>query len=167
VSTARGHSFAHITAGGYRNRRQVTRDRRSINGIMAPIPDPKKRRICREELPGVHDSRPLGAAMDSSAFFRSRREQVLPQRGHAFRPHHGTAAEINVVEISERRARLGTVEAKRIDSVQIQTGDRLVEMPWRTSQELRGRLLASGLEAVGGAGSCTGRSPGSQGRASG
>jgi hypothetical protein len=47
--------------------------------------------------------------MDSFAFFRSRREQVLPQRGHAFRPHHGTAAEINVVEISERRARLGTV----------------------------------------------------------
>jgi hypothetical protein len=51
--------------------------------------------------------------------------------------------------LSERRARLGTVEAKRIDSVQIQTGNRLVEMPWRrTSQELRGRLLASGLDSL-------------------
>ena len=50
--------------------------------------------------------------------------------------------------LSERRARLGTLEAKRIDSVQIQTGNRLVEMPWRTSQELRGRLLASGLDSL-------------------
>jgi hypothetical protein len=40
------------------------------------------------------------------------------------------------------------VGAKRIDSVQIQTGNRLVEMPWRTSQELRGRLLASGLDLL-------------------
>jgi hypothetical protein len=32
--------------------------------------------------------------------------------------------------------------------VQIQTGNRLVEMPWRTSQELRGRLLASGLDSL-------------------
>jgi hypothetical protein len=50
--------------------------------------------------------------------------------------------------LSARRARLGTLEAKRIDSVQIQTGDRLVEMPWRTSRELRGRLLASGLDSL-------------------
>jgi hypothetical protein len=49
---------------------------------------------------------------------------------------------------SERRARLGTLEAKRIDSVRIQTGNRLVELPWRTSQELRGRLLASGLDEL-------------------
>jgi hypothetical protein len=68
--------------------------------------------------------------------------------GHALCSHHGTADQINVVEISERRARLGTVGAKRIDSVQIQTGNRLVEMPWRTSQELRGRLLASGLDSL-------------------
>jgi hypothetical protein len=40
------------------------------------------------------------------------------------------------------------VDAERIDSVQIQTGNRLVEMPWRTSQELRGRLLASGLDSL-------------------
>jgi hypothetical protein len=50
--------------------------------------------------------------------------------------------------LSERRVRLGTVEAKRIDSVRIQIGDRLVEMPWRTTQELRGRLLASGLDSL-------------------
>jgi hypothetical protein len=40
------------------------------------------------------------------------------------------------------------VGAKRSDSVQIQAGNRLVEMPWRTSQELRGRLLASGLDSL-------------------
>jgi hypothetical protein len=40
------------------------------------------------------------------------------------------------------------VGAKGTDSVQIQTGHRLVEMPWRTSQELRGRLLASGLDSL-------------------
>jgi hypothetical protein len=50
------------------------------------------------------------------------------------------AHEASWVEIKRASARLGTVEAKRIDSVQIQTGNRLVEMPWRTSQELRGRL---------------------------
>jgi hypothetical protein len=50
--------------------------------------------------------------------------------------------------LSARRARLGTVTAKQIDSVQILAGNRLVEMPWRTSQELRGRLLASGLDSL-------------------
>jgi hypothetical protein len=34
------------------------------------------------------------------------------------------------------------------DSVRIQTGDQLVEMPWEISQELRGRLLASGLDSL-------------------
>jgi hypothetical protein len=37
---------------------------------------------------------------------------------------------------------------RRIDSVRIQTGDELVAMPWRPSQELRGRLLASGLDSL-------------------
>jgi hypothetical protein len=67
--------------------------------------------------------------------------------GHGLRPITGPLPR-SVGEISERRARLGTVGAKRIDSVQIQTGNRLVEMPWRTSQELRGRLLASGLDSL-------------------
>jgi hypothetical protein len=40
------------------------------------------------------------------------------------------------------------VETNRIESVRIRTGDRLVEMPWRTSRELRGRLLASGLDSL-------------------
>ena len=40
------------------------------------------------------------------------------------------------------------MEAERIDSVRIRTRDRLVEMPWRTSRELRGRLLASGLDSL-------------------
>jgi hypothetical protein len=65
-----------------------------------------------------------------------------------FAPITGPLPRSTSVEISERRARLGTVGAKRIDSVQIQTGNRLVEMPWRTSQELRGRLLASGLDSL-------------------
>jgi hypothetical protein len=38
--------------------------------------------------------------------------------------------------------------ARHNDSVQIQTGDLLVEIPWATSQELRGRLLASGLAST-------------------
>jgi hypothetical protein len=39
-------------------------------------------------------------------------------------------------------------EARRIDFVRIETGDQLVEMPWETSRELRGRLLAAGLESL-------------------
>ena len=39
-------------------------------------------------------------------------------------------------------------EAKQIDFVRIETADQLVEMPWETSRELRGRLLAAGLEAL-------------------
>ena len=92
------------------------------------------------------DPSSLGAAMGSAAcFFHA--QEVLPQRGMAFAPITGPLPR-SVGEISERRARLGTVGAKRIDSVQIQTGNRLVEMPWRTSQELRGRLLASGLDSL-------------------
>jgi hypothetical protein len=56
------------TSGGYPDRRRAARHRRGpLNGIMGPMPDPKKRAICREELPGAHDSRPLGAAIRSSA----------------------------------------------------------------------------------------------------
>lgn len=39
-------------------------------------------------------------------------------------------------------------EARRIDFVRIETADQLVEMPWKTSRELRGRLLAAGLETL-------------------
>ena len=39
-------------------------------------------------------------------------------------------------------------EAKQIDFVRIETADQLVEMPWETSRELRGRLLAAGLETL-------------------
>ena len=39
-------------------------------------------------------------------------------------------------------------EGKRIDFVRIETADQLVEMPWETSRELRGRLLAAGLETL-------------------
>jgi hypothetical protein len=38
--------------------------------------------------------------------------------------------------------------ARQNDSVRVQTGDQLVEIPWETSQELRGRLLASGLDSL-------------------
>jgi hypothetical protein len=38
-----------------------------MNGIMAPFLTPKKRLICRDELPRVHDPRSLGAAIRSSA----------------------------------------------------------------------------------------------------
>jgi hypothetical protein len=40
------------------------------------------------------------------------------------------------------------VEARRIDVVRIQTRDQVISMPWKTSQELRGRLLAAGLDAL-------------------
>ena len=40
------------------------------------------------------------------------------------------------------------METKRIDSVRIQTGVRVAEIPWETSQKLRGRLLAAGLESL-------------------
>jgi hypothetical protein len=88
---------------------------------------------------------PLGAGMSASAFSQHKK---YCHNGAWPSPHHGTAAQINVVEMSEPRARLGPVGAKRSDSVQIQAGNRLVEMPWRTSQELRGRLLASGLDSL-------------------
>jgi hypothetical protein len=39
----------------------------STNGVMPPFLTRKKRLICREELQGVHDSHPLGAAIDLSA----------------------------------------------------------------------------------------------------
>lgn len=38
--------------------------------------------------------------------------------------------------------------ARHNESVRIQTGNQLVEIPWATSQELRGRLLASGLDSL-------------------
>jgi hypothetical protein len=41
--------------------------------------------------------------------------------------------------------RLAAMEAKRINTIRIQISDQLVEMPWHTAQELRGRLLAAGL----------------------
>ena len=37
------------------------------------------------------------------------------------------------------------IEAKRIDTVRIQTGEELVEMAWQTAKQLRGRLLAADL----------------------
>ena len=55
----------------------------SMNGIMAPIPDAKKRLICREELPGVHDSRPLGTAMRSSGCYALTLAQAFAERGVA------------------------------------------------------------------------------------
>jgi hypothetical protein len=82
-----------------------------------------------------HSSRPLQPQPLAGARRRSGSE-VLEAR------------EVSWWRLSEPRARLGTVEAKRIDSVRIQTGNRLVEIPWRTSQELRGRLLASGLDSL-------------------
>jgi hypothetical protein len=39
----------------------------SDKAMMAPPHGPQKRLLCRESLPGVRDSRPLGAGMDSSA----------------------------------------------------------------------------------------------------
>jgi hypothetical protein len=41
--------------------------------------------------------------------------------------------------------RLAAMEAKRIDPIRIQTSDQLVEMPWHTAKQLRGRLLAADL----------------------
>jgi hypothetical protein len=41
--------------------------------------------------------------------------------------------------------RLAAMEAKRINTIRIQISDQLVEMPWHTAQQLRGRLLAAGL----------------------
>jgi hypothetical protein len=88
--------------------------------------------------------------MDSSGFSLAVHggNKYCHNGGMPFAPITGPLPRSTSVEISERRARLGTVGAKRIDSVQIQTGNRLVEMPWRTSQELRGRLLASGLDSL-------------------
>jgi hypothetical protein len=37
------------------------------------------------------------------------------------------------------------MEATRIDPIRIQTRDKLVEMPWHTAKQLRGRLLAADL----------------------
>jgi hypothetical protein len=50
---------------------------------------------------------------------------------------------------TSRRAGVGSAgETKRIDSVRIQTGDQVIEVPWETSQELRGRLLAVRLDSL-------------------
>jgi hypothetical protein len=50
---------------------------------------------------------------------------------------------------TSRRAGIGSAgETKRIDSVRIQTGDQVIEVPWETSQELRGRLLAARLDSL-------------------
>jgi len=40
------------------------------------------------------------------------------------------------------------VETRGIDSVRIQTADQVVEIPWETSQQLRGRLLAARLDSL-------------------
>jgi len=40
------------------------------------------------------------------------------------------------------------VEARRIDEVRIQTHDQVIAMPLATSQQLRGRLLAVGLDEL-------------------
>jgi hypothetical protein len=40
------------------------------------------------------------------------------------------------------------LEASRINFVRIATDDQFVEMPWETSRELRGRLLAAGLDTL-------------------
>jgi hypothetical protein len=44
--------------------------------------------------------------------------------------------------------RLAGLEASRINFVRIATDDQFVEMPWETSRELRGRLLAAGLDTL-------------------
>jgi hypothetical protein len=74
VLPQRGHGLRlHITRRLPRSPTSGARDREvSMNSIMAPIPAPTKRLICREELPRVHDSRPLGAAMRSFARHRDR-----------------------------------------------------------------------------------------------
>lgn len=38
--------------------------------------------------------------------------------------------------------------AKRIDTVEIQTNDQLIEIRWKTSQQLRGRLLGTGFHSI-------------------
>jgi hypothetical protein len=54
-----------------------------MNGIIAPIPDPQETLICREELSGVHDSRPLGP-----------RSPCLPcHNGGMALAHHGAASQ--------------------------------------------------------------------------
>ncbi len=40
------------------------------------------------------------------------------------------------------------MEAKRINGVRIQTSDQVISMPWKTSRELRGRLLAANLDRL-------------------
>jgi len=40
------------------------------------------------------------------------------------------------------------VAARRNDSVRIATSDQLIEIPWETSRQLRGRLLAAHLDAL-------------------
>lgn len=52
--------------------------------LLSPSLSPKKVGICRQMTARDSDSRPLGAAMGSSAFFLRPRE-VLPQRGHGVR----------------------------------------------------------------------------------
>jgi hypothetical protein len=40
------------------------------------------------------------------------------------------------------------MRVRRTDSVRIATGQGIVEIPWGSSQELRGRLLAGGLDLL-------------------
>jgi len=70
------------TAAAIGERRQVVR-RRSTNGIMAPFLTPKKQAICREELSGVHDSRPLGPPWTRLP------EKYCHNGGMAFAHEHG------------------------------------------------------------------------------
>jgi hypothetical protein len=37
---------------------------------------------------------------------------------------------------------------RRIDTVEIQTNDQLIEIRWKTSQQLRGRLLGAGFHST-------------------
>jgi hypothetical protein len=47
-----------------------------------------------------------------------------------------------------RQEVLAAPGARRIDSVRIATSQGIVEIPWESSQELRGRLLAAGLDSL-------------------
>jgi hypothetical protein len=75
-----------------------------MNGIVAPFLTPKKRLICREELPGVHDSRPLRQPCPRLPFcLLIQTREVLPQRGHGLRP----LARQPLSSIAEPHARAG------------------------------------------------------------
>ena len=47
-----------------------------------------------------------------------------------------------------RQEVLAAPGARRIDSVRIATSQGTVEVPWESSQQLRGRLLAAGLDSL-------------------